>query len=201
MPPTPVQSITTPSSDETPNFSAQQTYLNQTSELDINGLVETSPCTSDDFNGPEEPEWQRRLSSLPLGDITKFEIPFHNLQCLNCSTPCYQRFNDVLDGIRKAVDLLHEAMAIPAQIMKNSQETIPPASSLPNNKLDGSQRVTVQDLDCNDLSDNTFISQLLQSGEDWVSSRSAGSPSVYIGNEDLDMLVDTQGLEEITDPT
>lgn len=121
MPPTPVQSITTPSSDETPDFSTQQTNLNQMSEPDINGLVETSPPTSDDFNGPEEPDWQRRLNSLPLGDITKLEVPFDSMHCLNCSTQCYQKFNDVLDGIRKAVDLLYETMAIPAQILKNSQ--------------------------------------------------------------------------------
>ncbi|KAL6694291.1 hypothetical protein J3F84DRAFT_379059 [Trichoderma pleuroticola] len=202
MPPTPVQSITTPSSDEMPNFSAQQTYLDPTSEHDINGLLETSPCTSDEFNGPEELDWQRRLSSLPLGDITKLEVPFGNMHCLNCSTQCYQKFNDVLDGIRKAVDLLYEAMAIPAQIMKNSQETIPPASSLRSDILDDSQNVETQELDCNDLSNSSFISQLLQGGEDGTSSLSAGSPSIYIGSDNLDVLVgNTQGLEEITDPT
>ncbi|KAL7782906.1 hypothetical protein V8C43DRAFT_326642 [Trichoderma afarasin] len=202
MPFTPLQHIATPSSDEMSNSSAQQPRLSQTNEHEINGFIETSPSTSDDFNGHEDPDWQRQLNALPLGDITKLGIPFDNMHCFNCSTQCYQKFNDVLDGIRKAVDLLYEAMAISGQITKNSRETIPPISSLRNDILDDSQNAEIQELDCNDLSNSSFISQLLHSGEDGISPLSVGSPSIYIGSDDHDVLVgNTQGTEERMDPT
>lgn len=202
MPSTQLHSIATPSSDEMSNSSAQQPCLGQTNEHEINGFIETSPSTSDDFNGPEDPDWQRQLYSLPLGDITKLEMPFDNMHCFNCSTQCYQKFNDVLDGLRKAVDLLYEAMAISVHITKNSQETIPPISSLRNDIMDDSQNVDIQELDGNGLSSSSFISQLLHNDENDTSPFSAGSPSIYIGSDNLDVLVgNTQGTEERTDPT
>ncbi|KAL7911464.1 hypothetical protein GGI35DRAFT_442871 [Trichoderma velutinum] len=202
IPITPPQSSTTPLSDKMPNFPAQQACLKQTNEPENTGLTETSPCTTDDLDGFDDMDWQRRLSFLPPGDFTKFEMPFDSMHCLNCSTQCYQKFNDVLDGIRNAVDLLYEAMAIPAQIMKNSQETRPPFGNLRDDILDSSQNAEVEKLDCNNLSDTSFISQLFQTGEDGASSLSAGSPSIYIGSDDLDVLIgNTQGLKEITEPT
>lgn len=202
IPPTPVQSIsTTPSGDEMSDSSMQQAYLNRTNESENNGHIETSPYTSDDLDGPNDSEWLRWLNPLPPGDITRFEMPFDNMRCSNCSAHCYRKFNDVLDGIRNAVDLLYEAMAISAQIMKNSQETTSPRSSLRNNGLDNSLNVEIQKLDGNGLSDSSLVSQLFHSGEDGVSSLSAGSPSVFMGNDTLDMFIGNTGGPEEMDPT